>query len=64
MSAGGCLPPGPVGWVDSPTRNGQHNYAYNHDQVGNRTTMTVTDSGPVRVTDYSYDNIYRITGEN
>ena len=49
-------------YVDNQTGNGQHKYAYTYDDVGNRMTMAVTDSGGTRTHVYSYDNIYQITG--
>ena len=49
-------------YIDNQTGNGQHKYAYTYDDVGNRMTMAVTDSGGTRTHVYSYDNIYQITG--
>ena len=35
-------------YVDNQTVSGQHKYSYTYDDVGNRTIMSVTDSGGVR----------------
>jgi YD repeat-containing protein len=53
---------GRVLYGDNRTNNGQHKYAYTYDYVGNRMDMTVTDSGGVRSTVYSYDATYQVTG--
>jgi len=48
-------------YVDNQTGNGQHKYSYMYDNVGNRTSMTVTDNSGTGVHVYSYDNIYQLT---
>jgi RHS repeat-associated protein len=39
-------------------------FSYDYDLVGNRTSMTVTDNGGVRVHVYTYDSLYQITEAN
>jgi YD repeat-containing protein len=51
-----------LSYLDNQTGNGQHKYSYMYDNVGNRTSMMVTDSSGVRTHVYSYDDIYQITG--
>jgi len=34
-----------------------------YDYVGNRTSMSVTDSGGTKMHVYSYDSLYQITGK-
>jgi YD repeat-containing protein len=50
-----------LSYIDNQTGNGQHKYSYMYDNVGNRTSMMVTDGSGVRTHVYSYDNIYQIT---
>ena len=50
--------------LDNSTGNGQHKYGYMYDNVGNRTSMMVTDSSGTRTHVYSYDDIYQITEVN
>lgn len=50
--------------IDNQTDSGQHKYSYVYDYVGNRTVMSVTDSGGTKMHVYSYDNIYQLTDVN
>jgi len=47
--------------VDNLTNSGDHEYAYNYDNVGNRTSMLVTDPNGTRVHVYTYDGTYQLT---
>jgi YD repeat-containing protein len=47
--------------LDNSTNSGHHEYEYTYDKVGNRTTMSVTDSGGTEMHVYSYDDIYQVT---
>ena len=49
-------------FIDNQTANGQHKYSYTYDNVGNRTSMMVSDNGGTRAHMYSYDSIYQVTG--
>ena len=49
-------------FIDNQTENGQHKYSYTYDNVGNRTSMMVSDNGGTRAHMYSYDSIYQVTG--
>ncbi|MCX5645464.1 MAG: hypothetical protein NTZ17_12435 [Phycisphaerae bacterium] len=37
-----------LSYIDNQTGNGQHKYSYMYDNVGNRWSMMITDSGGVR----------------
>ncbi len=50
--------------VNNVTDTGQLKYAYTYDDVGNRLSMSVTDSSGTRIHLYDYDNIYQVTDVN
>jgi RHS repeat-associated protein len=45
--------------VDNIANSGSHEYAYGYDNVGNRTSMTVTNGG-TEVHQYVYDGTYQV----
>ncbi|MDI6451757.1 RHS repeat-associated core domain-containing protein [Anaerobaca lacustris] len=47
--------------VNNVTDTGQLKYAYSYDDVGNRMSMSVTDSSGTKIHVYDYDNIYQVT---
>jgi len=53
-----------LSYIDNQTNNGQHKYSYMYDYVGNRTSMSVTDSGGTKMHVYSCDSLYQITEVN
>ena len=50
--------------LDNYTDSGQYEYEYTYDNVGNRTSMAVTDNSGTRMHLYTYDNIYQVTEVN
>lgn len=50
--------------VNNVTDTGQLKYAYSYDDVGNRLSMSVTDSSGTKIHMYDYDNIYQVTDVN
>jgi len=50
--------------VNNVTSTGRLKYAYTHDYVGNRMSMSVTDSSGTKTHAYGYDNIYQLTDVN
>jgi len=47
--------------LDNSTNSGHYEYEYTYDKVGNRTTMSVTDSSGTEQHVYTYDDIYQVT---
>ena len=50
--------------VNNVTDTGQLKYAYSYGDVGNRLSMSVTDSSGTKIHVYDYDNIYQVTDVN
>jgi YD repeat-containing protein len=50
--------------VNNVTDTGQLKYAYSYDDVGNRLSMSVTDSSGTKIHVYDYDNIHQVTDVN